>query len=282
MKYFLSIFFVLALRSTGISQNYRAFPDSNSVWVNVYEDLITTPFFHCEFSYSRNICMGAEDTLINSLQYSKLDTCVTGGYIGAVRDNGGQVFFVPRDSLNESLLFDFTLSAGDSVYQVYNKGWYENFYVESIDSILIYGDYRTTIHFSTGGFWIEGIGNHLGMLESTYEFLSNSCFYLNCMNQNDTIFYPNQSFGNCQTDLGIVSNDFDFDLFPNPSSDGTFKIQSGSPIEKLTYKIFTPNGKIVQEGKLESNQIDLKSDSGLYFIQVSDGKGIVTRRIIVN
>ena len=62
---------------------------------------------------------------------------------------------------------------------------------------------------------------------------------------------------------------------------GTFKIQTSTSSEDLFYKIFTPNGSVVQSGKLESNEIDLGTEPGIYFIQLSNGKQFLTRKIIV-
>ena len=56
--------------------------------------------------------------MIDSQVYTKLLYC-DGGYKGAFRDDGGVVWYVPADSLQEYLLYDLTLTAGDTAHNVY-------------------------------------------------------------------------------------------------------------------------------------------------------------------
>ncbi|MBD3638458.1 MAG: T9SS type A sorting domain-containing protein [Crocinitomicaceae bacterium] len=284
------IFIIIGFASR--AQGYVPFPDSGAVWVNSFSTFIQTPFPHCELTEVTNYCMYGEDTTINLMTYHKIMNCSVGSndYKGAIRDNGfGQVYFVPRDSSSESLLMDFEVNVTDTIYDVY----FENFWgvpyitdieVIQIDTVIMWGVERKRISYDNGtygpGTWIQGIGNEIGLFLETADIFD-VCIELECMTLNDTILWPSEGLGTCQLDLGIDLIDFDLELIPNPSSDGVFKIQYYTTIDDLSYKIYTPNGQVVQEGKMETDLIDLGSESGIYFIQLSNGQGILTRRIIV-
>jgi Secretion system C-terminal sorting domain len=280
-----TILLFLIIGFVGRAQNYVPLPDSGAIWVNTLSLLQGGPQM-CVLEDVTTLCVNGIDTTINANTYTKLDTC-GGGYKGALRNENGKVFYVPKDSIIEFLVYDFTVSVGDTIDSVYfevygaPQGYLEQTIITSIDSILIFGEYRKRMHDSFGAVqWIEGIGNTLGLLISGVG-ISNWCQDLNCMSDNDSILWPFEGIGTCQLDLGIDLINFNFQVFPNPSSDGIFNIDFTSTSNDLNFKIITPNGQVVQEGKLKSNQIDIGTKSGIFFIQVSNGKGVLTRRIIV-
>jgi Secretion system C-terminal sorting domain len=287
MKNISSLLILVSIGFAGRSQGFIAFPDSGAIWVNTISYVEFVPIIHCELASTFNYCVDGEDTIINANTYSVVKICDQNIYVGAWRDINGIVYYVPPDSTSEYVLYDFTVEAGDTIPEVWIGSWpggvYQNLSVDQIDSTLIWGTYRKVIYVGQGDyFWIEGIGCTQGLFMDPWVNISGVCFDLYCMSENDTTLYPYENLNSCYLGVEIEElNDFDFSLYPNPSSDGRFTIESKSKSENLFYKIFTPNGKVVQEGKLETDQIDLGIISGIYFIQVSDGHGLVTRRIIV-
>ncbi len=109
------------------------------------------------------------DTLIGGSLYSRVE----GFFPGAMRDDGGQVWFYPEDTTQFSwlntfpiLLYDFTLAVGDSFPMPVDPPIWTH--VIARDSIMLLdGTYRDRIEFApspgtfgiTSGEWIEGIGD---------------------------------------------------------------------------------------------------------------------------
>jgi hypothetical protein len=293
MKQYLSLILFLTIGFVGRTQGYIPFPDSGATWVNTLSVPVGSPVPHCEISGVKNYCINGEDTTINLINYTKINECAVGfsDYKGAVRSSvNGQVYYIPKDSTSEFLLMDFDVSVGDTIDSVYFESFWgipqlSEIEIVFFDTTTIWGTDRKRITFQNtdylvSGTWIEGIGNVDGLFLETADVFD-ACIELKCMTLNDTILWPSEDLGTCQLDLGFDLIDFDFQIFPNPSSDGIFKIQHNSKSDNLTFKIFKPNGQLVQEGKLESNQIDLGFESGIYFIQFSNGQALLTRRIIV-
>ena len=145
MKYFLTLLILILITSVGISQENFPFPDSNAIWVNtVYEVVFndTTPIPSYELRYVENYCMNEQDTVINSNSYSKIFICDS-AYKGAIRETNQKVYFIPKDSVQEFLLYDFSVLAGDSLFNVYMEytynqgGFLADIAVHQVDSILI-------------------------------------------------------------------------------------------------------------------------------------------------
>jgi len=114
------------------------------------------------------------DTLIGGSLYSRVE----GFFPGAMRDDGGQVWFYPEDttefsSLNVDsfpiLLYDFALAVGDSFPMPLDPTTWTH--VIARDSIMLLdGTYRDRIEFASnpGTIWIEGIGDPLFVFNSMW------------------------------------------------------------------------------------------------------------------
>jgi len=156
-RFLLSLIFVIILITFQLMQLraqtniYHPFPDSNAVWrVNEEKELTFPPYYQIyKFQY-----MMFGDTLIGAYYYKKIkregDCCVplglyiTNGYVAALRENtiNKKVYVIMKDSINETLLFDFDLNIGDTLFGLYaseGASAYGNNYliVSSMDSILI-------------------------------------------------------------------------------------------------------------------------------------------------
>lgn len=263
---------------TGSAQGYVSFPYSGVTWVNtlMYLDWDIWGMPNYEIVQTDNYCANGDDTLIGSFTYTKLHLC-NSAYQGAFRDNGGQVFYVPADSLQEYLIYDFTANTGDTVWNVYlkNAGGFpeiiEYYVVQQIDSILIQGDYRRVITLFDSGQWIEGIGNPQGLLNETWSNVSDYAVNLHCMSHTNLILWPDDGTGTCALDVGLNSSEIKAQVYPNPSS-GKFSVSFGvEPV--LTISVFNAMGQLIQPDICyhdHAADIDLTSFSkGIYLIQVA-------------
>ena len=235
--------------------------------------------------------MYGSDTVINATSYSKIHFC-GGAYKGATRDVSGKVYFVPKDSLNEFLLYDFTVQQGDSIKNVYNQFTQNSAFLIDlqagyIDSVLINGNYRKRIHFDVGA-WIEGIGNTTGLFAENWVNVSNWIHDLNCMSKNDSTLYPAFSLGPCSLTLGLyeaINYNMTYSIFPNPFSAQT-TLQTDNIFKGATLTVYNCYGQAVkQTGNLSGQTIILQREnlpSGLYFIRLTqDNKTFSADKLVI-
>lgn len=214
------------------SQLNDSWPDSNATWVNTY--------YHVSSQYPSlqsvdYYCMGTADTVINSVQYSRVDDCLN-GYRGAMREANGKVFYVPKDSAQEFLVYDFTAQVNDTIRNVYTEyGWggvgLEQLVVGQIDSVLVNNSWRKRMHFySAIAEWIEGVGGTQGLLRDLYPNISNFWINLECFSINDTSIYPSEGYGPCNL-LTVGQNAPDVDVY------ASVKDSNGNPIRNYNVHI---------------------------------------------
>jgi hypothetical protein len=263
----------------GQTNTYKPFPKKNAIWTNrngTVNSNGTGIDWELPFSY----CMEQGDTSINSTTYSKVNYC-GGVYHGALRDNKGKIYYVPKDSLNELLIYDFTLKTGDSVsvycilggkFNPFREFKYQHVWV---DSVLIKGVYRKSINLN-GYKWIEGIGNTKGLFVESFANVSGWATQLLCMSDNDTTLFPSFSIGSCSTTVGIPETEANgnIELFPNPTT-GKFRLQAEkNPIK--TIEIIDLYGKIIYSIAVKNKLADADVTSlspGIYFVRITDVNG---------
>ena len=204
-------------------------------------------------------------------------------YRGAMRNDtlNKKVYFIERDSLNEILLYDFSLNVGDTLYGTMPFG---NSPVTSIDSVLVGSNYHKRFFSST---WeiIEGVGSTYGLLEIKFpEFIES--MYLICFTHNaDT--YINNNFGNCvvidSTMVGIneiYKPPSTIEISPNPAT-SAFTITSSSKLKEI--KLFSVLGECIYQSEISNSksEIDISSlAKGIYFVEIKTEEGIVRKKVV--
>jgi hypothetical protein len=107
----------------------------------------------------------------NNNQYVNDSTFYCRLYLGYLTENAKKVYF--SDGTGQRLLFDFSLSIGDSIDICANdpKCYYPFYvHVDSIDSIFIFDRYRKLFYLNAHSSWpfaqklVEGIGLEFGLL----------------------------------------------------------------------------------------------------------------------
>ncbi len=296
MKKCFLIFFLLRI-SFSFSQSYTAFPDSNAVWVDhsYFFEMGYPGWLDPQYLYGiDNYCVNGQDTIIGSEIYTQVKIC-GGDYFGALRDNGGQVFYVPKDSIIEFKLYDFTLEVGDSI--AYPIGAWQSYYdtlvVHSVDSILISGEYRTRIEFQgIPDYWIEGIGCTAGLFIAPYmnNNVSGGLNEMYCFSYQDSVYVQhgyagNYGTGSCPFQYAAVEkNDKDYPTiaYPNPTSGSIFlETVLNASFESI---IITNNigQKINPEIILSDSRLEIdlsKFPTGIYFVTLTNEHGKFTQKI---
>lgn len=182
------------------------------------------------------------DTIINDIAYSKLFTTLGSSYYqtgqcefhlfgsglinryeGAIRtDENYKVSYFPQGETDSIILYDFSLSVGDSVLiSESNNPYYA--YVLEIDTILIANSPRKQLTmkgmYGWDDIWIEGIGSLYGLLTTEFRLWEFHDYELTCYEENDIPLYT--STPSCtRCDIATFTNPENtqesISIYPNP------------------------------------------------------------------
>ena len=266
------------------AQAYVPFPDSNAVW---RVDFIT---HNSTNSYQYIL---SNDTIFGQDNYTKVFKInnYSTNYIGAIRQNIPQkkVYFLPSGKSSDTLLYDFSLSVGDTLPPVYNL--VNPTIIKSIDSILIGSKYRRKLNIDPDGCisniisLIEGIGSTVGLLEELCVFEATG--NLVCFIENGKTLYPDSNTI-CDTITTITDQQLKDNLiriFPNPNN-GIFRVSL--PFfrnEQPSIIIYNVIGSIVykqEHVKTGKSSINLGyQPSGIYYLHINTATNILIKKVII-
>ncbi|MBA3705514.1 MAG: T9SS type A sorting domain-containing protein [Bacteroidetes bacterium] len=252
---------------------YHPFPSDSAIWK---QDVVETM---CSgYCYTHQIKMKG-DTVIASQSYKKL-----GPSYPLRQDVASKKVYLYHNSGKEYLLYDFSLSVGDTLKNWWGATAWKNpshvYTVSAIDSIFINGNYRKQFHITLyGGGWttqiIEGIGSKDGLLLTFLPFEHYE--RLVCFQANNLLIYsPGSTYSNCNDLVSVPETQFDdkLSIYPNPSN-GKFQLTSNDMKERI-FEITDVLGSVIlkSEIKNETTEMDLSAQSkGIYFVKISDTKG---------
>jgi hypothetical protein len=238
--------------------------------------------------------MTDQDTVIDGVAYNQIllnDSL----YQGATRNEGDKVYFILHDEVTESLLYDFGVQEGDSIFSVMTgtMGLYgiesdeyelTDYHVTQVDTV-IYDDgiERKRIHLNYDEIqWVQGIGNMQGLFWYGGANVSSYVDELVRFCENDQIvflsesepFFPEDE-SSCTsgfTALGTSDNKSSkFKLYPNPTND-SFYINPVDGQQILRVRIIDPTGTValyIDEWYPAESPIDVSNlSSGIYIVQI--------------
>ena len=271
------------------SSIYKPFPADSAVWsqTKVSYDSQNNPTYH----YSCFKMLG--DTTINTINYKKIyrghystfnipnynPSNFVFSYEGALRQNASvkKIFYLPKTS-NELTLFDFNLTVGDTVHNIYdyqgnNIKYNQAFIVSKVDSILIGFQFHKTFEYGPNnvGLLVEGMGSLAGLFEFDMLFLSGSNS-LDCFSVKNVSLYSSSYCGIAlSVDDKGYSDKIKLEAWPNPIindivlqivSEGSYTISVMNTIGQMLYSS--------EKLTLKTVTLDFsKYDSGIYFIQLN-------------
>lgn len=279
-----------------LSQDYYPFPDTNTAWNTVGDNDFTSDQWHFRYAVHG-------DTLINSILYSKVykmyDSTIlnpNSTYFAAIRENESKQVFCIIPGFSESILYDFSLDVGDTIF--YNIGgglysnevdfWDEDHYrivIEKDSMLMLNNQYRRKWEFEgTMGYqtWIEGVGsiNWYGLFNPliTAMVLNGDGYQFACFKQNDTVLYLNNMYCDqcfCELYTGAVEHKLGngniITIYPNPSS-GKITIRKNENEEQIDrVELIEFCGKRLIDNSFyfnDNSEIKIgKLKSGLYLIK---------------
>jgi hypothetical protein len=272
-------------KSEAQSWVYHPFPTDSAMWSNRFGIIDYGPMPGCcsttvAWDPPVHYCMNSEDTVIGPNTYSKIKYC-GGAYKGALRDAGGKIYFIPADSASEHLLYDFTVNTGDTVTAYINQaGWSGNwgsttYHVGNVDSVIIAGTFRKRIQLEQG-YWIEGIGNTMGLFMENWPNVSNYTIELICMSEGLATLYPSYSIGPCNLAAGIAEADQEEEIamYPNPTG-GLLQITATQSISRVEVMDILGN-ILISKNNAGNNSCELDLSglaADIYFVRMEDAKG---------
>ena len=111
---------------------------------------------------------------------------------------------IEQNYQDEVLLYDFNLTVGDTV----NVNWFDQkLGVLEESEVQVNGNMRRMLglaeYYEDGTigeveeYWIEGVGSTYGFLNSGYEEMMGSFYYLLCYHENGNLIWDNEEFDDC-------------------------------------------------------------------------------------
>lgn len=279
------------------------FPDSAATWVQYWEMMVTQPPLpQFEVMGTSNICLNGADTVIAGTTFTKAEQCGA-GYIGALREVSGLVEFVPADSSQAYVLYDFNSIVGDTVYDVFIDGGLAfdgsvpfpqlvDYHVT--DTGQVEGRRWVRLQQLWGGpdqIWIEGFGSPYGLF-SQQDPINVSGYWSGiwCMSHQDTVWYFSEweidhiPGGGCAPQyVGIMERgDLDLQAYPNPTSDRVWvRTQIAPPYSVV---VTDQCGRILLapvEFSAEGAWCDLTElATGMYFLTITNSRLSTTARVL--
>jgi hypothetical protein len=296
------IFWILLLPSILWGQITNHFNNSDSKWHVAKTNPAGNQLNPSFVATTTSVFGFQDDSTLNNEQWLKLystnDSLFQNDlvYRGLLRAENSKVFYL--DTLNQlDILYDFSLSVGDSVlfdlYGMYPE-WLQ---VIDVDSIQINGDYYRRQKFAEptiqafdelNEVWIEGIGSIHGPLFPVFPIKFSQeipdSMLVTCSYSDNQQVWQHPSYTNCYINivLGIDRIEvYDFKLYPNPFLE---KIHfENNKQEKFDLSISNNNGQLVKQIQLlnDNETIDLSELSeGIYFLTFSGEKGVETVKMI--
>lgn len=283
---------------------YVPFPDSGAIWSEVYQPSINPDLTWPDPIYER-FTVNGEDTIINDTAYKKLymfyDTIFnknTATYLGGIREDEQKRIYFKGDTVihdfkpsynntynvSELLLYDFSISIGDTLKNANLSKGDEILVVTSIDTIQIGNSFRKRYNFEPIWWvkWIEGVGNIKGLLFTSGDLPFNGIDDdLICFKQNNEILYFNNNYDNCMPLItGIEAHQYNnsvINVYPNPAINDCLTFQFGNCLVS-NLKIFDCIGNSHGMYEIgEQAEFILKTEKyqpGVYFYIATNMQGI--------
>lgn len=302
-RYSLLLFLFVSLVTTAQVNVYHPFPGlaSAPVWRTEFSAWVwpscafTGPSADYQYTFTG-------DTTIGSYTYHKVDksgvvmigACFWGppfGYRGAIREDvaAKRIYIVPADSTREALLYDFSLSIGDTLHTiidslVFGSGSPPEI-VTGFDSVQTSNGYRKRLLMNNGASApiIEGIGGVYGLLDPLYVFESGGnllCYSDTATNWFNPQYTGNPQFG-CFLGTGSETKNLQLHISPNPAADA-LRLETGAYAD-WELELLNAQGQLIARQRFTGQEqlIDLKQlPPGLYSLFVGNTEQRFSARFI--
>ena len=233
------------------------------------------------------------DTLINGTKWFRLEgdrSCPfpNPADLPFIREENRRWFVYTTDTQIESLLYDFSLVAGDTLFvNLFEPDFTVTFPIDSVGTKVIDGTLFNVQYIGPAGLQhIEGIGsnNYLFTLDK-YSICDPEAGPIRCF-ENTTDFVDFDPTRDCDevhspTSTNNLPSNHKIQLSPNPATTAN-QIEINSPIEMDRIEVFNQYGVRVLSKTCISTKSTIKvKDPGLYYVTIYMGDKSVTERLVV-
>jgi len=257
---------------------YHPFPTNEGCWNYRYYD----DFHNPTGMFTGYSLYG--DTTIASVIYKKISGA---GQSGALRESSKIIYYLPDTSSTEVILYNFNLTAGDTIFNPYGGSVCSNdtLIVQGVDSILLSDGYHKRINI---GFisWIEGVGSIYYLLQPCQVLCVSGNDNLECMFGDSGALV---TWGTCMScgPLGVNEQEALSSILisPNPFSFQT-TFYFNNPQKNLTIKIIDISGKEIKRINFSGTELTIdkgEMNAGIYLMQtIDEKKNVCNKKLIIN
>lgn len=272
--------------------SYSQFSNSiGTTWEYVnYDHAISSNFAFPAFTDSI-----VNDTAINNVIYQEIHRWGTQSDTFFLRVSGDTLLVLDSVAGNfnfESIVFDFSINDGDSIYfplrsvHVPSYGYASasqggGAYLDSIGQVEGNTKYVPAPFSGESIVWLENVGQLSYALLCLADWCPAPDYRLKrCISESDTL-YEDDEIILASTNEADQIND-QVKLFPNPN-EGDFTIQTDKRIRSV--KIYNSLGQLIDDkrilAELSSMEIHMTGMSGIYFVIVEIDGGVVGKKMMV-
>lgn len=271
----LLILLCLVLSISVEGQSYRPFPTGDAYWTTERLD----DFWQPTGEYT--IYKQQGDTIIDTVSYNKLyvryHLTTQFVYKGGLREENQKIYYFPKDSAQEYLLYNFDVQVGDTVTNLFSE-WngpyeYDTLVVSAINGSeynLWWPGFQTLIY--------EGVGESRGPIPKYYEGSVSGGDILRCFSDSTGMVYNNN--GPCLTTISETDDNSIIYIYPTPANDMVYF--KGYQNFQLI-KIINISGNTVLAQAINSNTGEVTISGlpdGLYLVELI-GNGKIYRKKLV-
>jgi hypothetical protein len=269
------------------SQDYYPLIEEDRTWnvLNIIPSGWEPPF---DTTYNTESWYIKGDTIISTYEYKILHSSsepdpTSWTLRGFMReDSTKKVWLRWKNDIEEILIYDFSLSIGDSISIGYMPEYY---HIDSITSVEINGTTRNKYWISQEDYdwndtWIEGIGSNKGIVQGM--MLIGGWSWLLCMSDYGELIYMNPNYESCYliTEINETEKQL-IHIYPNPAKN-TLIIENVENFGIKSISILNQNGQEIKQFESRLEQLDLSEiKSGLYFLRISLENGQLIKKIVI-
>lgn len=289
------VLLILGVLLTATQTYSQEFIDTTKTWHNL--------IFYYPYAIGTEALQFRGEKVMDGMTYAKVMRSVeedlsSWSIYGYIREEGDKVYFRKSALDADKLIYDFGVELFDtvSVYHVYNVVYTPylssiDYFVSSIDSLLIGDSYRKQIHlnpiaegstFAESEQWIGSMGSMSGLLHNYDGKTGADAFILLCYSKEETLEYLNPSYSACWYSFsnGIEQETaaLSISVEPNPVSEhSVIRIRGGIEGRMYSLEIYDNKGSRIYSTQFSEDYplSGVISGPGIYFYRVS-GEGGVT------
>ncbi|NUN99122.1 MAG: T9SS type A sorting domain-containing protein [Saprospiraceae bacterium] len=243
------------------------------------------------------------DTTINAIKYNKSyqinygfdGTFYNSFYRACTRVQEQKVWVLANGATEEILLYDFGVDINDTLHLKFlDLDAVIDYYVESIEQIMVDGQPRKKIRFQTSygipDIWIEGIGSIMGPLDRGF-FVVDAQPGFTCYLKNGDVIFKLEETQPCESGLtcDIISSSGEaptqaetFKVFPNPADAGIW-LKSNVP-DAIRLEIFSANGQMISALQFPNGHLAHVAtgslEPGLYLFKIARLPDLLPQQVI--